>query len=170
MKKKNRQWVVPLLWVVFLTVVTGIAIVSFQSGEETKQIGADWIYRLAQEKNPGGKITEDELSEVTYIVRQIAREIAFFVIGILGTITIHATCKKRSWFIKTEISALVLALIAYFTEAIKKFIPTRHYSEEELMLSMGAAAAGFLIISILSLMSMGVKKLVCRNSVESKTE
>ena len=161
MKNKNRQWVVVLLWIIFLTVVTGIAIVSIQSGEETRRLGADWIYRLAQEKNPGKRVTEEELLEVTYIVRQLAREIAFFVIGILGTITIHATCNKRSWFIKTEISAVVLAIIAYSTEAIKKFIPTRHYSEEELMLSIGAAAAGFLLISILSLISMGVKKIVC---------
>ena len=160
MKKKEKRWVVPLLWIIFLSIVTGIAIVSFQSGEETKHIGETWIYRLAQEKNPGERITEEELSEVTYIVRQLAREIAFFIIGIIGTITIHATCKKRSWFIKTEISAIVLAAIAYLTEAIKMFIPTRHYSQEEMMLSMGAVAAGFLIISVITLLGMAIKWIV----------
>lgn len=162
MNKKERRWVVPLLWIMFLTVVIGIAIVSFQSGEESKHIGEVWIYRLAQRKNPGERVTQEELSQVTYIVRQLIREIAFFVIGILGTITIHATCKKKSWFIKTEISAAILALIAYFTEAVKKFIPSRHYSEEEMMLSMGAAAAGFLLVSLFSLLGMGCKYLINR--------
>lgn len=165
MKKKEKRWIVPLLWIMFIAIVTGIAIVSFQSGEETKHIGEVWIYRLAQEKNPGKRVTEEELLQVTYIVRQLAREIAFFVIGILGTITIHATCKKRNWFVKTEISAAVLATIAYFTEAIKKFIPTRHYSQEEMMLSMGAVAAGFLIVSLMSLLSMGIKRLVCQKEI-----
>ena len=162
MRKKEKRWVVPLLWTIFLTIVIGIALVSIQNGEESKHIGETWIYRLAQEKNPGERITEEELSEVTYIVRQIAREIAFFIIGIIGTITIHATCKKRSWFLKTEISAVVLAAIAYFTEAIKKFIPTRHYSQEEMMLSMGAVAAGFLIVSAVSLLGMGCKRIMGR--------
>lgn len=162
MNKKEKRWVVPLLWIMFLTVVTGIAIVSIQNGEETKHIGEVWIYRLAQKLDPEDRVTQEGLSQVTYIVRQLIREIAFFVIGILGTITIHATCKKKSWFIKTEISAVILALIAYFTEAVKQFIPGRHYSEDEMMLSMGAAAAGFLLVSLFSLLRMGFGYLINR--------
>lgn len=151
MKNKKRWPIVLALWVIFGVLVAGVAYLSFQSGEDAKLLGKDMIAKLAQMQYESSEISENDMNTFTYMIRQNGRVIAFLLIGIIGTITIHASCSKCNWLVKTCITAFILVAIAYLTEKLKVYIPTRHYSYEEMMISMAAAAAGFIFVSVITL-------------------
>ena len=48
MKNKKRWPIVLALWLIFGVLVAGVAYMSFQSGEDSKQLGKDMIEKLAQ--------------------------------------------------------------------------------------------------------------------------
>lgn len=152
MEKKNKHPVMAaLLWSCFLAAVAVVVYLSFQNGEQSKALGAQVISYLARRLYPGREATIQELLHLTYEVRQLGRVCAFFIIGILGTSAIHLSCGRCNWFIKTGIMGIILVAIAYLTEKLKIYIPTRHYSYEEMMMSITAAIMGFVLVSVITL-------------------
>lgn len=157
MKNKKRWPLILALWIVFGLLVAGVAYLSFQNGEDAKLFGKQVITKLAEAQYSSQEISENDMNAFTYMIRQNGRIIAFLLIGIVGTITIHVSCAKCNWFIRTCITVIILVAIAYLTEKLKIYIPTRHYSYEEMLVSMAAAAAGFILVSAVTLTVKVVK-------------
>lgn len=157
--KKNKKYpvLVAVLWLGFLVSVAAVAYLSFQDGEQAKAMGQRLIAYLAQKRYGGRAATAQELLELTYEIRQMGRIGAFFVVGILGTAAIHLSFGRCCWLIRTGITAALLIAIAYFTEKLKIYIPSRHYSYEEMMLSMGAVIMGFVLVSAITLTFQAMK-------------
>ena len=157
MKNKKRWPLILSLWIVFGLLVAGVAYLSFQNGEDAKLFGKQVITKLAEVQYSSQEISENDMNAFTYMIRQNGRIIAFLLIGIVGTITIHVSCAKCNWLIRTCITAVILVAIAYLTEKLKIYIPTRHYSYEEMLVSMASAAAGFILVSAVTLTVKAVK-------------
>ncbi len=157
MKKRKRWPAVVLLWLIFISMTAVIFYLSLQSGEETKALGRSMILQFSGAQEAGGAVNQQELDSFTYLVRQSGRVLAFLMIGIVGTITIHVTCAGCNWLIRTGITLLILTTIACFTEKLKIYIPSRHYSYEEMMLSVAAAAAGFAAVTFITLLGKAMK-------------
>ena len=147
-KKKSHPLIAFFLWILFLTGVFAVAYLSVQDGEETKLMGKKLIQYLAVRKY-GESVTETQILAVTYQFRQTGRVVAFFLIGILGTLTIHVTFYRWYWVIRTVLSAGILCAIACVTEKCKNYLPSRHYSYEEMMLSVTAVILGFSLVSVI---------------------
>lgn len=160
----ERKWgpAVPVLWFIFIISVIAIAFLSFESGAQSKELGEKIVLRICAKLKPEHVVTEDELFLINYVFRQSARIFAFLVLGMLGTITIHASMRRAGWFAKTIVSGGVLFVIAYVTERFKEYIPGRHYSYKEMLLSMIAAAAGFMFVSLVSLLKQMITWLFQR--------
>lgn len=157
MVKKKRQMLVFALWFIFLFMVAGITYLSLQSGEQTKTLGSRMIMEFAKAGHGQEEVTQTLLDSVTYIIRQSGRAIAFLLIGIVGTVTMYMTCLRCNWLIRTGLTVLMLASIAYFTEKLKIYIPSRHYSFEEMMISMAAVAVGFAVVSAIIFLGKKLK-------------
>lgn len=156
--KKRKKWPIVLAWwILFISLVAVVAYLSFQSGENAKELGKQTILQFAESQNKGGLMSQEYLDELTYKIRQSGRVIAFIVIGIVGTITIHISFYKCSWLTQTTVTAVLLVGIAYLTEWLKKYIPSRHYSFEEMMISILAVIAGFVFVSVVTLVFKAVK-------------
>ena len=155
MKKRTRWPVVVLLWLIFISMTGVIVYVSFQNGEESKELGKQFIRQLSRAQQISG--SQEEMDHFNYLFRQGGRIAAFLMIGIMGTITIHVTFAGCNWLFKTTITLMIITAIACFTEKMKVYIPTRHYSYEEMMLSVMAAIAGFLAVSVLTLLGRALK-------------
>ena len=150
-KNKKHPVIAAVMWIFFLAAVAVVVYLSFQDGEQAKTVGERFISYLARQRYPGRKATTQELLELTYEVRQLGRVCAFFVIGILGTAAIHISFGRNNWLVKTGVTASLLVAIAYFTERLKIYIPTRHYSYEEMMVSIISVMMGFILVSIITL-------------------
>lgn len=156
-EKKKHPVLTAFLWLSFLGIVALVIYLSFQNGEEAKKVGQQAIQYIARMQHPEREVTQRELDALTYEIRQTGRVVAFFVIGILGTIAVHVTCKRRNWVLKTGLTAMVLVAIAYLTEKLKIYIPSRHYSYEEMLMSIEAVIMGFLLVSLVSLIAQMLK-------------
>ena len=157
MKKKEKRLLVQLLWLFFIVTAAGIAYLSFQNGEEAKKLGEQFILQLAQNINHKQNVSAADLSALTYDIRQGGRALAFFVLGIIGTAAVHVSCSKWNWGIKTIVTAFVLLAIAFLTERVKIYIPSRHYSYEEMLISITAVIVGFLAVSLITLTVSALK-------------
>ncbi len=157
MKKKKTRLIVPVLWISFIVMVAGITYLSVQSGEDAKKLGSQFISSLAQNINDSQNVGEEEVNSLTYFIRQSGRAMAFLLLGIVGTVAVHVSCTKWNWGIKTFVTAFVLLAIAFFTEKVKIYIPSRHYSYEEMMISMVAVVIGFLAVSVITLTVSALK-------------
>lgn len=131
---------------------------SFQNGEDAKQFGDRLILYLAGLLSDE-TMTKKEIESVIYQVRQCGRAAAFLLIGMVGTITIHVSCPGCNWGIKTGITAFVLLAIAFLTERLKIYIPSRHYSYEEMLISILAVTVGFLVVTMITLTAKALKGL-----------
>ena len=153
MKKRKGSriiWTV-LFWMIFLVSVATIVYLSFQNGTSSAELGSDVIEKLAAEYYEKDTVSTTELYKFTYYFRQMGRTIAFFIIGILGTATIHLSSERLPWIVKSVLSAGILLVIAWVTEKCKIYLPTRHYSQDEMMISMAASMLGFSIVSLITL-------------------
>lgn len=153
MKKRKRGriiWTV-LFWMIFLVSVATIVYLSFQNGTSSAELGSDVIEKLAAEYYEKDTVSTTELYKFTYYFRQMGRTIAFFIIGILGTATIHLSSERLPWIVKSVLAAGILLVIAWVTEKCKIYLPTRHYSQDEMMISMAASMLGFSIVSLITL-------------------
>lgn len=151
MKKSKRNAIVPILWIFFAMTAAGIAYLSFQNGEEAKKLGEQFILYLAQNIKHNQNVSAAELSAFTYDIRQGGRALAFLFLGIIGTAAVHLSCPKWNWVAKTVFTAGILLAIAFLTEKLKVYIPSRHYSYEEMLISITAVIAGFLAVSLITL-------------------
>lgn len=159
-KKRHPVWIA-FLWLCFIAVVGIVFYLSFQDGEEAKAFGKRFIQYVAEEKIKGDTIGQEELQSLTYVIRQTGRVAIFFLMGILGTVSIHVSFRKWNWLIKTGIAAGILTMIAYLTEKLKIYIPSRHYSYEEMIYSIAAAGVGVILVSAISLMLCTCKRETC---------
>lgn len=157
MKKSKRNVIVSILWIFFAATAAGIAYLSFQNGEEAKKLGEQFIFYLAQNINHKQNVSAAELSTLTYDIRQGGRALAFLFLGILGTTVVHLSCPKWNWGAKTIFTAGMLLAIAFLTEKLKVYIPSRHYSYEEMLISITAVIAGFLTVSLITLTISALK-------------
>lgn len=148
------------LWVSFISCLLAILYLSFQSGEAAKELGTGMMKKTASIYYKRNNFSEDELVDIIYRFRQYGRVIAFTVLGILGTATIHTTFYKWLWIVRAVISTAMLLFIAVFTERFKIYLPTRHYSEAEMMYSIYAVLFGFAFVSIITLAYSFTKFLV----------
>lgn len=158
MKKRGRL-VKLALWVIFIFMVAAVMYISFQNGEESKAAGKQLLATFTGIKDSEKLYGEGQRDELMYLLRQSGRVLAFLSIGIVGTLAVHVTCVKWGWFLKTVIAAAVLLPIACFTERMKIYIPSRHYSYEEMLISIAAAMAGLLVVSLPLLLLRMVKGL-----------
>ena len=156
--KEKRKWPIVLAWwIIFISLVALVAYLSFQNGEDAKELGKQTILQFAESQNAGGVLTQEYLDMLTYKIRQSGRVIAFIVIGIVGTITIHVSFLKSSWLTQTTITAVILVGIACLTEWLKRYIPSRHYSYEEMLVSIFSVIIGFTVVSVATLVFKAVK-------------
>lgn len=156
--EKGKKWPIILAWwIIFISLVTVVVYLSFQNGEDAKELGKQTILQIAESQNAGGLVTQEYLDMLTYKIRQSGRVIAFIMIGIVGTITIHISFIKRSWLTQTTITAVILVGIACLTEWLKKYIPSRHYSYEEMLVSISAVIVGFAAVSVATLVFKAVR-------------
>ncbi len=163
MKNGVRVFFTVLLWILFLGVLGMIVYLSFQNGEDAKALGKDYIQVLAERYYETEDIPAEVMTEFTYKLRQLGRIGIFFALGILGTSCIHASFYRINWILRTIISLVMLLAVAVFTEKYKVYLPTRHFSEDEMILSIAGAVFGFVIISIITLV-MSIVKLIKKAS------
>ena len=165
MKKRKRSriiWTV-LFWMIFLVSVATIVYLSFQNGTSSAELGSDVIEKLAAEYYEKDTVSTTELYKFTYYFRQMGRTIAFFIIGILGTATIHLSSERLPWIVKSVLSAGILLVIAWVTERCKIYLPTRHYSQDEMMISMAASMLGFSLVSLITLIHNLIQHMAHRD-------
>lgn len=148
--KKGFVVLAIVLWVLFLGCLAGILYLSFQDGESAKEIGSDIIDSAARWYYGTENIAPDILLDFTYKCRQIGRIVLFTLFGIIGTSTIHATFYKLHWVFRTLIAITLLILVAVFTERYKIYLPTRHFSEREMLYSIYGVLIGFGIVSVIT--------------------
>lgn len=140
-----------LLWLVFLTVVAVVFYTSFQNGEEAARLGKDVIAKLAVEYFDKDTVSSAELNRFTYQLRQLLRTIAFIGVGLWGTAAIHVSFRKLPWIIRTLLSGSMVVMLAWITEKGKVYFPTRHYSYNQMMISIVSALLGFFLVSAITL-------------------
>lgn len=158
--KKRKKWPLVLaLWMIFIVLVMGVAYLSFQNGESAKALGKGVITQLAQAQYSEETLMQEDLDHFTYLIRQSGRVLAFLMIGIVGTITIHVTFIKSNWLVRTGVTMMILVAIAYLTEKLKIFIPSRHYSHEEMLISIYAVIVGFVFVSAVTFVFKAMKGL-----------
>lgn len=156
-KKKKKKALAVFLWIIFIGLVIGIAYLSFQSGEDTKALGQKLILKLVEIEYPGQRITNNKIETVTYAVRQTGRAVAFLLVGVLGTLAIYLSWPRCNGFVKGGITAGLLLAIAFFTEKLKVYIPTRHYSQNQMIISMIAVTVGSLVVVFIILVGRAFK-------------
>ncbi len=139
-----------ILWILFLGCLGAVFYLSFQDGEAAKEFGSDIIKSTAKWYYGTEDIAPDIMLEFTYRFRQIGRILIFTLLGIIGTATIHATFYRLHWVFRTLISITLLILVAVFTERYKVYLPTRHFSEREMLYSIYGVLIGFGIVSIIT--------------------
>jgi len=139
-----------LLWFSYLALLILILLLSFEDGERASNFGKKTIRKMAEIHYETDDIPDEVMTQFTYKVRQAGRIVLFLMLGILGTMTIHVTFHTWPWLIRAFVSAGMLLLIAIFTEKYKEYLPTRHFSENEMIYSIIGAMAGFLFVSIVT--------------------
>ena len=147
---KGLKVLTVLVWLLFLGMIGAICYLSFQDGESAKEIDRIFTDKVIAYLYSGEELSTEKLVEVTNTIRQFGRIVLFFTLGVLGTAAIHLAFHKINWLLRTIISVVVLVGIAVFTERYKMYLPTRHFSEEEMVLSIEGAILGFLFISVVS--------------------
>ena len=159
--KKNSLlgWTI-FMWVLFLLCLGAILYLSFEDGTKAKDISEKIVGKGAAYYYDRDDLSADELTAIIYKVRQYGRIIIFFVLAILGTITIHLTFHRWFWIFRAIISVAMLMGIAVFTERYKLYLPTRHYSEQEMIYSIFGVLAGFALVSFVTLVFSLTRSIV----------
>ena len=147
---KGLKLLAVFLWISFIGCLLVIFYLSFQTGEAAKEIDKSGIYTIAQRYYGVEDIPDEVFLTFTYKFRQIGRVILFCMLAFLGTCTIHLTFHKWPWIIRAIISGGILFFVAIFTEEYKNFLPTRHFSKEEMLLSVLGVFIGFFYISTIT--------------------
>lgn len=159
-RRKTYGILLFLLWSAFLVLTAAIVFLSLQDGNDAKEMtkrfmeyAARYVDRELIEKLGKGQQAE-------YLLRQAGRAGAFFFLGILGTAAVHLTFQKCNWFVRTILATGGLLAIAYLTEKVKEYLPTRHFSEKEMLISIVFVALGFWVVSFLTLLAWMIKGIM----------
>lgn len=147
---KTMRFFTILLWIAFLSCLYLVFYLSFQEGEAAKEVGKDYIYVLAQKYYGVDNIPDEVMLTFTYKIRQIGRIGIFTLLALLGTSVVHATFHNWLWIIRSIMAGSFLLGVAVFTERYKIYLPTRHFSEKEMLYSIAGAMLGFGIVSIMT--------------------
>lgn len=149
----------------FASFIGLICYLSFQNGEAAKELGKNFINNLAKWYYDAAKVSDQSLLEFTYRFRQIGRVVLFILLGVLGTATIHATFHKWNWILRTIISGIILVCIAVFTERFKIYLPTRHFSQTEMLYSIYGVLIGFGLVSVITSVYTFTNYLSTKNKI-----
>lgn len=147
-----------LLWTMFTGVLLLILYLSFQDGESAKMLDEKVIIRIAALYYDRDDFTLLEMADIIYRFRQYGRILIFGLLGLLGTTTVHVTFHRLPWIFRSVMAVAGLVAIAVFTERYKMYLPTRHFSAEEMMYSIYGVGAGFFIITVITLVFSIVKR------------
>ena len=164
-KRKCYVILLFLLWSTFLALTAVIVFLSLQDGNEAK----DMMKTLMEYAD--AYVDKDTVSQIgdanriEYLLRQFGRAGAFFLLGILGTSAVHLTFRRCNWLVRTILATGGLTAIAYLTEKVKEYLPTRHFSQKEMLISIAAVILGFLTVSFLTFLGWiikGIQRLLYR--------
>lgn len=152
-KGKKRNWGICLLvWVTFGGLLLAVLYCSFQSLEDTQALSERLLTNLAARFSIVQEIDQmsgEEKAQLMYLFRQSGRILIFFALGLMGFIVSRITFPRINLFIQLILSGAVMVGIAAFAEKGKDFIDDRHYSYQEMLLSIYAALAGCICMAVL---------------------
>ena len=165
MQKRNYHHILLfLLWGAFLILTVAIVFLSLQDGVKAKEMMKVFMEYAAQYVDRELIAGLGNAQQAEYLIRQAGRAGAFFLLGVLGTAAVHITFQKCNWFFKTVLATGGLLAIAYLTEKVKEYLPTRHFSEKEMLISIASVIAGFLTVSFITFfwwIIKGIMRLIC---------
>lgn len=144
MKGRKNRFGRFLIWFVFCILLGLILYLSFQNGEESKQMGAELMEKLVFKAERYIRIDKD-----IYLMRQMGRGLLFFLLGVVTTAAVNLTFPRWNRLFKVILITFFLGGVSYFTEKMKLYISSRHYAPEEMMISFIASMAGFLITAVM---------------------
>lgn len=149
-----------LLWTCTLLVLALIMYLSFQDGDAAKMLDNKYIIRFACHYYGRDDFNIFEMADIIYRFRQYGRILIFALLAFLGTATTHVTFYKCPWLVRSILAVMGLMAVAIFTEKYKMYLPTRHFSQKEMLYSIYGVSAGFMIITIMTFVYSVVKKIV----------
>lgn len=148
-----------LLWSGFLVLTGGIVFLSLQDGGEAKEMMKSLMEYMSRYVDKNMITGLGDPQRLEYLLRQGGRAVAFFLLGMIGTSAVHFSFRKCNWLVKTALSITGLIAIAYFTEKVKEYLPTRHFSEKEMLISIIFVIAGFLVVTMVTFLAWIIKGL-----------
>ena len=146
-----------MCWFAFIGMVLLICYLSFQPQSQAKVVDKDITMKIAERFYDMSSMTEEETAHIIWVIRTQCRVFLFCALGLIGTATIHLTFRKINWFFRAVISVFILVAIAVFTEKFKEYLPTRHFSQEEMIYSIAGVMIGFVLVSAVTLVYSLVK-------------
>ncbi len=135
-----RRILIPLITLFWITIIW---ILSSQNGTETAETGSKFIEFIASliYKNP----SNSQISQLTFIIRQMARIVLFSGFGILFYLSIKLSfTKKNSEKAILILSILLVGLISFADEWRKQFIIGRHFELNQGLLNVICSIIGVL--------------------------
>lgn len=151
-KKKRNKVLVFLVWCLFIGLLAAIIYFSFQNGEVSKQIGEKLFRTINDKLTLNLSLDEMSLEDQTkfiWLFRQAGRVLIFFLLGIVGCVTVMITFPRMNILMQAVLSGGVLTAIAYATEKGKDYLADRHYSYYEMILSICAVLAGWVCMAVI---------------------
>lgn len=158
--KKLINSLAVILWIMLIGLLIVIFVLSFMDGDSAKNIDNMLIRRLAVWYYNRDDFNIFEIADINYRFRQYGRIALFLALGVIGTLTIHCTFYWWPWVFRGIISGGMLMAVAVLTEKYKEFLPTRHFSKEEMMMSITGAAVGFIGVSVMTLVFSIIKRII----------
>lgn len=159
-KKESYSFLVVFLWMSFFVLTVAILYLSLQDGIEAKAQMYKIIEYISRYVDVDVSMQGEEVNQYIYLLRQGGRFVAFFLLGVLGTVAVHVTFRRVNWLFKTCITAAFPVALAYVTEKVKVYLPTRHYSRDEMLISIAAAILGFMLVSAITFIVWIIKGFV----------
>lgn len=148
------------LWSAFLVLTASIVFLSLQDGNEAKEMMKQLMEYFSDYVDRDVVAGLGDAQRVEYLLRQAGRAGAFFLLGILGTVAVHLTFRRCNWIVRTILVIGGLTAIAYLTEKVKVYLPTRHFSEKEMLISITFVIMGFLFVSFITFIFGIIKGIV----------
>lgn len=148
-----------LLWTSTILVLGAICYLSFMDGESAKMLDKKIIIRFAAWYYDRDDFTLLEMADIIYRFRQYGRIAIFALLALLGTATIHVTFYRWPWLVRSLLAVAGLIGVAVFTERYKMHLPTRHFSQEEMMYSIYGVAMGFMFITVVTFVFSLIKSI-----------
>lgn len=159
-KRKYYSVLLFLLWSTFFVLTAAIVYLSLQDGNEAKDMMKKLIEYLGAYTDKEILSAWGDADRIEYLLRQSGRAGAFFLLGILGTSAVHLTFRRCNWLVRTILATGGLTAIAYLTEKVKEYLPTRHFSQKEMLISIAAVILGFVTVSFLTFLGWIIKGIL----------